>query len=50
MFEKAVAHLRYFLGGHRPSETSILTQLQLKFSYYLNSNAVIGGTVKPATK
>jgi len=25
MFRKAIAHPRYFLGGHRPSETSILT-------------------------
>jgi len=25
MFYKVVAHPRYFLGGHRPSETSILT-------------------------
>ena len=25
MFCKAIAHPRYFLGGHRPSETSILT-------------------------
>jgi len=27
MLHKAIAHPRYFLGGHRPSETSILTSL-----------------------
>jgi len=27
MFYKVIAHLRYFLGGHRPSETSILANL-----------------------
>ena len=30
MFCKAIAHPRYFLGGHRPSETSILTILNQK--------------------
>ena len=25
MLYKVIAHPRYFLGGHRPSETSILT-------------------------
>jgi len=29
MFHKVIAHPRYFLGGHRPSETSILTSLSL---------------------
>jgi len=27
MFRKVIAHPRYFIGGHRPSETSILTIL-----------------------
>jgi hypothetical protein len=27
MLYKVFVHLRYFLGGHRPSETSILTNL-----------------------
>jgi len=27
MLHKVIAHPRYFLGGHRPSETSILTIL-----------------------
>lgn len=36
MFYKVIAHLRYFLGGHRPSETSILTNLNKeKYSYHL---------------
>jgi len=26
-----IAHLRYFLGGRRPSETSILTDLKSMF-------------------
>ena len=30
MFYKAIAHPRYFLGGHRPSETSILTILDFR--------------------
>jgi len=29
MFRKAIAHPRYFIGGHRPSETSILTSLNI---------------------
>ena len=33
MFYKAIAHLRYFLGGHRPSETSILTNLSDNRTY-----------------
>ena len=28
MFNKAIAHLRYFLGGHRPSETGILALIK----------------------
>jgi len=35
MFYKAIAHLRYFLGGHRPSETSILTNLSIYKSFML---------------
>jgi len=31
MFQKVIAHPRYFLGGHRPSETSILTSLEQTF-------------------
>ena len=31
MFYKVIAHPRYFLGGHRPSETSILT---ISYIYY----------------
>ena len=27
MFYKVIAHPRYFLGGYRPSKTSILTKL-----------------------
>jgi hypothetical protein len=37
MFYKAIAHPRYFLGGHRPSETSILTNLSSYISFTLLS-------------
>jgi len=30
MLQKDFAHHRYFLGGHRPSETSILTVYNIK--------------------
>ena len=33
-FYKIFEHLRYFLGGHRPSETSILTNSN-KYSFFL---------------
>ena len=35
MLQKVVAHPRYFLGGHRPSETSILTILNLTYNKFL---------------
>jgi len=38
MLYKVFAHPRYFLGGHRPSETSILTILNLAFSKLLTLN------------
>jgi hypothetical protein len=36
MFRKVFAHPRYFLGGHRPSETSILTSLDME-SFFIPS-------------
>jgi len=35
MFYRVFAHPRYFLGGHRPSETSILTNLSKVFYFTL---------------
>ena len=32
MFYKVFVHPRYFLGGHRPSETSILTILSTTYN------------------
>jgi len=36
MFYPVITHPRYFLGGHRPSETSILTNLSTHIYYTLS--------------
>ena len=47
MFRKAIAHPRYFLGGHRPSETSILKisninlVILVKNTYKLRSTKIL---------
>jgi len=37
MFHTVIAHPRYFLGGHRPSKTSILTTLSFQINYYVKN-------------
>ena len=41
MLYKVFAHPRYFLGGHRPSETSILTSSNIKYLHMLYSRQKI---------
>lgn len=45
MLHKAIAHPRYFLGGHRPSETSILAILDY-FHIVSPSLKILIATVK----